>query len=109
MDFDQFPKTVTKNSKPPQREALKEILAQRGSRYGLFKDHAVIAQRLKNVMRSSPNWAEGKLTDSQKETLEMVAHKIGRILNGDPKYDDSWVDIEGYVHLISEELKGNLI
>lgn len=34
----------------------------------------------------------------------MVAHKIGRILNGDPNYHDSWHDIIGYTKLVADEL-----
>ena len=35
----------------------------------------------------------------------MIAHKMGRIVNGDPYYDDSWVDIVGYAQLVINELK----
>lgn len=84
---------------------IKEVLAERGSRYGAFDGHAQITQDLKAIMHISPNWFY--LTDSQKESLEMVAHKIGRILNGDPTYLDSWVDIVGYTQLVVEQLKGN--
>ena len=86
--------------------SIDETLIERGSRYGKFADHATVTQRLKNVMHNSPNWTEGKLTDAQKESLEMIAHKIGRILNGDPNYDDSWIDIEGYAKLITKQLQG---
>jgi hypothetical protein len=41
----------------------------------------------------------------QKEALEMVAHKLGRIVNGDPNYLDSWVDIIGYTQLVLDRLK----
>lgn len=78
---------------------------ERGNRYGTFKDGADIIQELKSVMRSTPNWS--KLTPSQREALEMIQHKVGRILNGDPNYTDSWHDIKGYAHLIEEELNGN--
>ena len=40
-----------------------------------------------------------------KESLEMVAHKIGRILNGDPFYHDSWHDCIGYLRLIEKRLE----
>lgn len=40
-----------------------------------------------------------------REALEMIAHKIGRILAGDPAYDDSWVDIAGYATRVAERLK----
>ncbi len=78
---------------------------ERGNRYGTFKDGADIIQELKSVMRSTQNWSN--LTPSQREALEMIQHKVGRILNGDPNYTDSWHDIKGYAHLIEEELNGN--
>lgn len=78
-------------------------LEQRGSRYGSFDGHARITQNLKRAMADSPNW--NGLADDQRETLEMVAHKIGRILNGDPDYDDSWVDIAGYAKLVADRLQ----
>ncbi len=61
-----------------------------------------ITQNLKRAMQDSPNW--NSLTDQQREALEMVAHKIGRILNGDPNYHDSWHDIIGYTKLVADEL-----
>ncbi|WP_025915468.1 hypothetical protein [Herminiimonas sp. CN] len=79
-------------------------LAERGARYGEFDGHAHITQGLKDVMANSPssNWA--KLRRDQKEALEMVVHKIGRILNGDPDYIDSWTDIIGYARLVETDL-----
>lgn len=77
-------------------------LQERGNRYGSFEGHARITQSLKNIMIASPNWM--LLAADQKEALEMVAHKIGRILNGDPDYDDSWFDITGYAKLVADRL-----
>lgn len=79
-------------------------LEERGSRYGDFNEHARITQNIKRAMIESPNWNE--LEDSMKEGLEMIAHKIGRILNGDPFYKDSWHDISGYATLVENELLG---
>ena len=81
-----------------------DTLEERGQRYGKFTTHAAITQSLKQVMYSHEGW--GRLADDQKESLEMVAHKIGRILNGDPDYDDSWVDIAGYTTLVADRLRG---
>jgi hypothetical protein len=78
------------------------ILQERGNRYGKFPEHARITQNIKAAMRDSPNW--DKLPPYMKETLEMTAHKIGRILNGDPFYADSWVDNCGYNQLVVDEL-----
>ena len=87
-------------------ETIEQTLSERGSRYGTFVGHAAITQRIKRAMSASPNWE--KLSDSQRECLEMVAHKIGRILNGDPNYHDSWHDIVGYTKLVADELLGSI-
>lgn len=78
-------------------------LQERGTRYGEFSSHAKITQSIKTAMYDSKNWAT--LPDDMKEALEMTAHKIGRILNGDPKYHDSWHDIIGYIRLVEENLE----
>jgi hypothetical protein len=82
--------------------SIQEILTERGNRYGEFDEHARITQNLKSVMTDTPNWE--KLSLDKKEALEMIQHKVGRILNGDPEYHDSWHDIEGYAHLVSKTL-----
>lgn len=79
-------------------------LAERGSRYGEFTGHAEITQRLKDIMKNATTSKWDRLSDDQKEALEMVAHKIGRILNGDPNYIDSWTDIIGYTRLVEVRL-----
>ena len=84
------------------QEGISAVLAQRGTIYGDFREHARITQALKAVMVDTPNWKE--LSDTQKESLEMTVHKIGRILNGNPNYRDSWTDIEGYIHLVEQHL-----
>lgn len=83
-------------------QTTEDILAERGKRYGDFDKHAVIAQALKSVMACTPGWQ--RLASDQREALEMNAHKIGRILNGDPNYADSWEDIAGYAKLVANRL-----
>lgn len=80
---------------------IKEVLKERGKRYGEFIDHARISQDLKTHLIVG-NWAS--LQDDQRECLEMIAHKIARILNGDPNYEDSWRDIAGYATLVADRL-----
>lgn len=86
-------------------EDIQKTLNERGKRYGKFEDHADVTQRLKAIMRSfcGKSWWT-KLSDSHREALEMIAHKIGRILNGDPNYADSWVDIAGYAQLVVNKI-----
>jgi hypothetical protein len=85
---------------------IDNTLTERGNRYGSFEDHAKVTQEIKRAMQSGKNWAS--LVDDQKEALEMVAHKIGRILNGDPDYIDSWHDIIGYTRLVEHRLEVEL-
>lgn len=89
--------------KTNQSNAIQAVLAERGKRYGSFEEHARITQNIKRAMQDSQNW--NCLTDSQTESLEMLAHKIGRILNGDPHYADSWIDIVGYAQLVVDQLE----
>ena len=84
--------------------ALNAVLEERGLRYGTFLKRAIIAQRLKAVMADTPNWIA--ISDDMAESLEMIAHKISRILGGDPMYADSWVDIAGYAQLVADRLNG---
>lgn len=83
-------------------ESICEVLKERGERYGNFTMHAAISQHLKLVMESTSKWKS--LAPDQKEALEMIVHKIARILNGDPNYADSWHDIAGYAELVSKRL-----
>ncbi len=81
---------------------IDQTLIERGARYGEFSEHARITQAFKRAMVDSPNWAI--LDDDMREALEMVAHKVGRILNGDPCYHDSWHDMIGYTKLVADRL-----
>ncbi len=81
-------------------------LAERGSRYGSFPGHAQVTQDLKWTIKRHLVARERKLADDQQEALDMICHKIGRIINGDPDYADSWVDIAGYAKLVADRLQG---
>lgn len=84
-------------------EGIDATLAERGARYGSFKDHAAIAQDLQDDMRAAPGW--NKLAPDQKQALSVIADKIARMLNGDPDYLDNWHDIIGYAKLVEDRLK----
>lgn len=77
---------------------IKEVLEQRQKTHGEFSDHALITQQLKDVMRSTAGWTG--LNAPMRESLEMVAHKIGRILAGNAYEPDHWLDIQGYAALV---------
>ena len=86
--------------------ALVSVLEERGGRYGCFVDHAAVSQRLKKVIWEELATRDKQLAADQAEALEMIMHKIGRIINGDADYDDSWRDIAGYSMRVCDRLNG---
>lgn len=83
---------------------IEETLQERGKRYGSFMVHAQVTQALKDAaFANTPTGAH--LAADQKEALDMIFHKIGRILAGDPNYIDSWHDIAGYATLVERRLQ----
>lgn len=81
---------------------VNDLLAERGRTHGHFPEHAAITQNLKDWCRAQRNWSI--LTPAQREALDMIAHKIGRILAGDPNFEDHWADISGYSTLAEQEI-----
>jgi hypothetical protein len=84
---------------------INETLAQRGENYGEFMDNARAAQNFKSYIRKEHKATWDGMAYDQKEALDMIFHKIARILNGDPDYADSWIDIAGYATLVANRLK----
>ena len=79
---------------------IRDTLTQRGTTHGDYGDHADITQRLKDLMRCGRTY--GRLVPHERETLDMIAHKIGRIVSGDPHFHDHWHDIAGYATLSAD-------
>ena len=77
-------------------------LTERGNRYGTFDSNAALSQTLKQTLHTAPNW--NSLPNYMKEALEMVMHKISRLLNGDFTYTDNVIDILGYTQLMLDEM-----
>jgi hypothetical protein len=86
---------------------INDTLAERGERYGHFAGHALVTQQLKLLVADHLKARDKTLTAEQREALDMIFHKIGRIVNGDPNYPDSWVDIAGYAQLVANTLTGD--
>lgn len=83
-----------------------KTLKERESTYGDFSSLSVIANDLKLSMRAADGW--GNLEPEHKEALDMIVHKIARIINGDPNHIDSWHDIAGYAMLVEDIIKRRL-
>ena len=86
---------------------INTTLTERGQRYGTFKNHAAIAQELKRALyRHMDQVSKVEPDADQLEAMEMICHKLARIVNGDPDYADSWHDIAGYAQLVADRLNG---
>lgn len=82
---------------------ITDTLAERRKTHGSFSTNAEISQKLKDVIQHTTGW--GKLTHVQREALDMICGKVGRILAGNPHEPDHWHDIAGYSELAHEEAR----
>jgi len=76
---------------------IDDTLKARASTHGDFNHNSMLAQHLKLVIRQGVNY--NSLSNGHREALDMIAHKISRILAGDANYKDHWHDIGGYAKL----------
>jgi hypothetical protein len=86
---------------------MNEILKERGNNYGGFHTQANLAQTLKAIFEQhySSTHPNDPLPNFMMEAVHMILHKLARIGNGNPYYDDSWQDIAGYSQLVVDILK----
>lgn len=86
--------------------SILNLLEIRGRTHGDFSDHARITQSLKDVLREELTFrnerGQKRLTTTQLESLDMIVHKIGRIIAGNSHHRDHWDDIAGYATLVAE-------
>lgn len=73
---------------------------QKQKENGPFSLQAEMSRRIKGTMQCSEHW--NSLTYCQQEALDMIAHKIGRILAGNANNKDHWDDISGYAQIASD-------
>lgn len=91
---------------------IKETLEARGNNYGNFHTQANLAQTLNSIItqhyasiQGAENPQAGKMPHFMAEAVHMICHKLARIANGNPYYDDSWHDIAGYSQLVVDILR----
>jgi len=76
--------------------------------YGKFIEGAEVMQMLKRVVQAALNNRDKTLAHDQAEAMDMIIHKIGRIVNGNPDVVDHWLDIAGYAKLVADRLEGRI-
>ena len=82
------------------------VLDSRAKDYGKFIEGAEIMQMLKRLVHNYIEARGTPLAFDQREALDMIIHKTGRIINGNPDKVDHWVDIAGYATLVADRLQG---
>lgn len=90
----------------PNGDVVSTILNERQQRYGTFAANASLAQSLKAVIGDHAAHCGANLDPDMREALDQICTKIARIVTGDPRYSDSWVDVAGFARLIADRLNG---
>lgn len=81
---------------------IEDTLNDRTEKYGDYSKMAACAQAIKSAMWNSEGYVN--LPDIMRESLEMIALKMARIISGDPNLPDNWHDIAGYSLLVERRL-----
>ena len=84
---------------------INALLEERGKTHGDYAVHALITQDLKRVITHHVADLDRRLDDDMQESLDMITHKIGRIIAGNPAEPDHWRDIAGYAQLVANRLE----
>lgn len=82
-------------------------LRQREKKYGDYQTQAELTQNIVEAMKEGGSWTS--LDAGQNQALNMIALKVGRLLNGDPNDPETWHDIAGYATLVETYLNGETI
>ena len=88
--------------------SVDDILNERAKDYGKFIEGAEIMQMLKRMVHNYVDVRGTQLAFDQREAIDMIIHKLGRIINGNPDKVDHWTDIAGYAKLVADRLEGNV-
>ena len=107
--FVSLAKTAQEFKKTVQAPSVNTLLQERALQYGTFVSLAKTAQEFKSVLYRELGSRNKRLADDQSEALDMILHKIARIINGNADHIDSWADIAGYATLVAERLQGRTL
>ena len=86
---------------------MDQVLDSRAKDYGKFIEGAEIMQLLKRLVHNYIEDRGTPLAFDQREAIDMIIHKLGRIINGNPDKVDHWVDVAGYATLVADRLQGD--
>ena len=82
-----------------------DLLKERAKTHGNYEEKTKFIQYSKEYMRNQAGW--NRLGSDEKESLDMIETKIGRILYGKPMNKAEWEDIAGYATLIIQRMESD--
>lgn len=91
---------ITSDSEPEESKTsslIGSLTYTRKQSHGKIQDVGEVSQKLKAITHTSKNWET--MSNSQREALDLIVHKMARILVGDPDFKDHWDDIAGYARI----------
>ena len=93
--------------KADQGEAIKDMQKQLDK---LQQDAKAMADKSGAAAQEAKQELAKSLAElsRQAEAMDMIIHKIGRIINGNPDVVDHWLDIAGYAQLVADRLNGRI-
>lgn len=101
FDVSKMLENIDRDMEAENAQARLPLLEERQQTHGSFEDNAIISQSLKRMFRAGPGWL--RLTDIERESMDMIALKFSRILSGKSLSKQHWEDVVGYAKLIEEK------
>ena len=81
---------------------IEDTIKERTESYGDFADNATVAQLLKDAIQMETNYPN--MPPYMRESLDIICSKISRMVTGDWKHADNWLDIQGFAKLSLDRL-----
>ncbi len=83
---------------------MDKLLASRRETHGDYTENSHVSWSIMEILMAASGWRDGRLNPIQMESLHMFAHKMARIVGGNPDEPDHWKDIGGYAQLVVDRL-----
>lgn len=79
------------------------LIDNRQGVHGEFMENSRATWEIMRALQDERNWSI--LPDHMKHALYMCAHKMARIVAGNPEHSDHWEDIAGYATLVAQRIE----
>lgn len=87
------------------KSETENLLDERHKTHGLWSDFAWVARGMKEIVVLYQRRSGKTLSNEHQESIDMILHKVARIVTGDANVKDHWDDTAGYAVLGSKAVK----